>query len=491
MDPARRILHSSEDLREAITVQAIHSSPPRTVEKTAGEGEFEYRDQSSAGPTERYFKAVKLGQESIVKDLLESHPELLNAVNMFGCTGVMIAMQFGHRHLVNMFLSLPPRPAPLDLHFQSPKGVSLIILACLYGSVDIVTRLVEEFRVKVNSRPASGLYFPGPIDRILPFCDPLSIACINDREDLIEFFLKHQSYGSLEDIQSRHFDFVTIPVSLSGSGGSEGPLVWSSVHSGRGLTPLMLAYHFGSVRVANILAQKKNHKVRDEFGYTSGHHLLRSSGPRDEASIVWLRTQERPSSHHNLDKRLLMIFHFLEHFETGDVEEAAFDRQGYSLLHIAVDHRSVPLAEYLLRRGHPCDAQLIESENERSFRLQPAAGNNNQGQRMNRGYTPLHLALHVKHPGLVTLLLQHGARLEARDAAGTTCRDLLLKINPSHKVYLAASPFLLLPSHSKGDDQEKKEKEKENKLNRIRQLPALLTSEEDQNMTLSRADHES
>jgi ankyrin repeat protein len=183
------------------------------------------------------FEAVKCGDAASVIELLDVHPDLVNAKNETGVSAVLLATYFGHREIVEILLA---------------RGAELNIFdAAATGDLDRLKTLADEDTELIGSYSQDGF-------------TPLGLAAFFGRKDVLDFLL---AQGADSNAASKNQTRVTplhsavahrqpeIAVAMVESLLSNGAKV--NIAQDGGWTPLHQAVAHGQIEIMKLLLDQK------------------------------------------------------------------------------------------------------------------------------------------------------------------------------------------------------------------------------------------
>lgn len=319
--------------------------------------------------------ACKQGNYEEVSRILTVDATLANTLGMWSSTPLMIALQFDFVNIAELLLST----SGIDVNHINEKGATALLYACMGGFESIVTQLIS-LGANICPSPAISVYNPQKDKNFM--CTPFSIACMNDFDKIVSFFISH----GIEKDASFEFHAWKLLKKVKGMIEEE--------KFGLNMTPFALACASGSVKVVRELVHlQANILAKDSRQMTGFHHCLFSLN--DSEALEVLKAIKSSSS---LSVAML---------ETYDIE-------GFAPVHVACDNRAFDCVKFLLEEG--CNASLKAKMS---------------------GTTPLHIAVKKRAEDLVDLLLKWGADPILADSKGVSPLDLSVQLKKESKIAIS------------------------------------------------------
>ena len=353
---------------------------------------------------------AEFGFYGLVKHLISKNPDDVCSVNKYG-SPLHAALKEGHEDVSELLLA-----HIVDVDIRDCMGRTPLHLAAYEGLFE-VTRTLIECNADINARSNKG---KTPLHESLRgVYDHLNVQYFN----VIRLLLEHDADVDAPD---RHLS-----------------------------TPLHLACYEGSVTAALLLLEHgaKTH-VRNNYGQTPLHEALGRKighchlGTVLQPALVKLLL-EHAADVNAQDNHQWTPLHLAS--SQGLLEAALFlleygasvdlpNKEGMTPLHLAAKHGHPEIIQLLL--GHDKDADAQDDDPLFPKNLAPYIGSPegvqlalgchaNTNIRDNEGQTPLHMAVEAmgygmsdRHYNVIRLLLEHHAKVDARDSNQLTSLQL-------------------------------------------------------------------
>lgn len=362
-------------------IKAAQSGARYDVERLIGSGhdieECHFHSRRNA-----LMVAAHCGKEDIV-DLLIQNNANINRTDASGSTALHLAASRGHLGAVDLLLM-----EAIDLETGTRQGRTALWVSANNGHVQ-TTQLLLERRAKVNARADNQM-------------TALHVAA---RQGDIEIASLLVSYGA--DVDARDASMMTalhyacegghsnvIELLLNNKANIDAPGTERS-------TPLICAATAGQLLAVQLLIKRKaKFKCLDEGGMTALH---------------WASY-----------KGHVEIVDFLSSHLRGSL--GLTNSQGRTPLHLAAMNSQFAVVEYLVRKNCPLETRCMSgldalhyacrADNTEIVRLLLTSGANLESETQVAQQRPIHIAAAGLSVGMITLLCEKQASLEARDAAG-------------------------------------------------------------------------
>ena len=351
-----------------------------------------------SGNTLLHFAASE-GHLEVARTLLEQKADV-DSLNGEGLAPLHRASEGRHEGCLDIVRLLLYHGANVNVH-DNDRNTPLHFAAS-YGHLE-VARVLLEHKADVNILNMGGL-------------TPLHHTFKRERGDIAWLLLNHgadvkghdESGNTLLHLAALTGDLELARISLE--------RIADTINSQNddGLTALLLALERENLDVAQLLLDHNaDVNVRDKRGNTPLHVAVSTgNGHLDICRILLNRNAEVNSrNHHGSTPLLLASEHgapeLVELFLDHNADPHARDGDGDTLLHCAAIAGRIEVVQLLLERNADLNADVNSQNNE--------------------GSTPLHLAsagYGEGNPGIVRLLLDHGADSQARNLSGETAFEV-------------------------------------------------------------------
>lgn len=383
----------SRDFNTSIDLKTVEGSSAPLIVKVAQTGsraEMEHLIQSSHDIEARHIHsrrnallvAAHCGNEEVV-DLLIQNNARLEVTDGSGCTALHLAAARGHVEVLELLLY-----EGVDVEARNTHGRTAIWMAADQGQLD-ATRMLVATQAKVNSRADNQM-------------TPLHVAAKRGDADIVEFLISHGADLEAKDAsmmtalhyacEAGHIGVIELLLNSKTDVNAPG--------SDR-RSPLICAAAMGRFPVVQLLLNKKaSSRSIDDAGMTALHWAAFNG----HAEIVHLLSQKKGSlSMTNVAGRTALHLAVMNAqfgviellLRRDDVFLEARCESGLTMLHYACIADSPEIARLLLVTG--CDIEAQTHGDQRR---------------------PVHIAAVRGSTGLLNLLCDKGASLEARDANG-------------------------------------------------------------------------
>jgi ankyrin repeat protein len=207
---------SNEKLIHLMTSSSVSSSSAAAAAK---------RLQRSNPKVLQFFKACEMGNETAVDTLIQNEDISIHEVrDKYGRSGLHVACIYGHLDLLTSLIE----DYAVDVNLLDIDGANILHLASLYGHLEIVQFLIEETSINLYHTTLTG-------------DSPLHYACQAGHLQIIEYFLDSSPAAATTS-------------ATAGGATSGGTLVNLSNHDDENL--LHICSRYGHTELANYLISK-------------------------------------------------------------------------------------------------------------------------------------------------------------------------------------------------------------------------------------------
>lgn len=392
--------------------------------------------------------AAENGRSEIVHALIaEGHADV-NAVNAEGLTPLYIAAQNGHTDVVRALLAgAQATKQHVNIDAADNDGCTPLCMGAENGHADVVLVLIMEGHADVNAVNTEGLTL-------------LYVAAQHGHATVVNYLLTHgarpnattnEGFTALHTAaECGHEEVVRTLI-------TEGKANIDAV-SKEGVTALQIAVHHGRHAIIRLLAQNDHVDARGINGWTALHYavdnrdiaaieLLRQYGASpmiqnndhktplqmimangstvsfsSRTKIIKLLLKDFDSIKQSSQENQLLLFEAIENGDTSMIEcliDAGInlgmrDEHGRSALYLAASYGFTRIVQLLLKAGADPNATTPE-DYQQPFKVGDEDRHEPAGE-----WSPLHVASFFGYLGIVQLLIQWKAEINAHDHRNQT-----------------------------------------------------------------------
>lgn len=407
--------------QSSVTVEDIASG--HVIDKSTG---LQYKEASFN--SKNIFTAIKRGDEIVVGLLLKENSNLIYDIGMWGSTPLIAALQYNYENISNMIIDYLIINREFNgcttsdiINRRNDKGATALLYACMWGHTSIVKRLIEH-GASIATAPSLAMH--NIHKDCLDIYTPLSIAITNDFIDVVKTLVYYsdqieliggekeeeqrgpESTGGASSIvtydlstNNRISLFDKFPFVMNGPYAITNNTLNKRAYNG--LNPLLLAVFVGSATIVQFIIEACSDYSELSFIDDSHNNILHY--------VTMIPSEDSA-------RTILQYLMSIEGIKPILVAECSrYDSDGFLPLHLAVSNKKIIITELLL----VLNAQVV---------------NNNATNKT--GYSCLHISIRKKSLDLVKILLKSNANPLLCDASGSSCENLVLKLNKDNEIYV-------------------------------------------------------
>ena len=378
--------------------------------------------------TNSLFRCIEEGKADCLGHLVEAGVST-NAVNEDGMTPVMLAAFEGDKDCIEVLIE-----KGFDVHKKTPLHGTALHAAASMGHSEISKILISS-EVDVNPQ------------RLPDLATPLHLAAMYGRVHCVNMLIF--SGATVDAVNSNQEtplcvaasqNYVQVAISLIQSGAGIN-------HPSRDqITPLHDAAGWGNTKLAELLITSgADVETSDSLGCTALHHA--SAGARTETVSMLLAARSKINAKSNEGQTALHMAgngNCASELLSNNADKASTDNLGYTPLHDAAARADLSAVTVLLNAG--CDPGIAAAEGETVLHSAVLSGDSDVircivsttlgSPSLNKpscttGSTPLHYAASIGAMNTVRTLLSLGADVYAIDKSGYT---------PLHAAHISGHP---------------------------------------------------